>query len=334
MNMFAWLKEITETKARKAFPILSYPAVQFMDVSVRDIVTNGELQAECMKLVAERTDALAAVSFMDLSVEAECFGAQVRFTKNEVPTIIGALVTDPDEAEELAVPEIGAGRSFTYLDAIRKAKEMITDRPVFAGAIGPFSLAGRLVDVTEAMCLCYEDPDMLKTVLEKATEFIIRYIKAFREAGADGIVLAEPLAGMLSPALCAEFSSAYVKQIREAVETADFLLIYHNCGSGTPLMMESLIASGVSAMHFGDAVDMEKILPLVPENIIVMGNISPAQQFVSGTPESIYQTTKELLEKCSPYANFVLSSGCDIPPHASWDNIYAFFRANEDFYKA
>ena len=46
-------------------------------------------------------------------------------------------------------------RTGIYLDAIAEAKKLITDRPVFAGVIGPFSLAGRLVDVTEAMTTRY-----------------------------------------------------------------------------------------------------------------------------------------------------------------------------------
>ena len=45
--------------------------------------------------------------------------------------------------------------------------------------IGPYSLAGRLLDMTEIMILCYEDPDMVEIVLEKATQFLIAYAIAF-----------------------------------------------------------------------------------------------------------------------------------------------------------
>ena len=51
-----------------------------------------------------------------------------------------------------------------------------------------------------------------------------------------------------------------------------------------------------------------------------------------GTPESVRNKTLELLEKCSKYSNFVLSSGCDIPPMTPWENIDAFFKAAEEFY--
>ena len=55
------------------------------------------------------------------------------------------------------------------------------------GCIGPFSLAGRLMDVSEAMINCYEEPEMVHIVLKKATKFLIDYISAYKEAGADGI---------------------------------------------------------------------------------------------------------------------------------------------------
>ena len=76
---------------------------------------------------------------------------------------------------------------------------MLTDRPLFAGIIGPYSLAGRLLDMTEIMILCYEEPEMVETVLEKVTDFLVEYAKAFTAAGADGIMMAEPAAGLLSP---------------------------------------------------------------------------------------------------------------------------------------
>ena len=42
--------------------------------------------------------------------------------------------------------------------------------------------------------------------------------------------------------------------------------------------------------------------------------------------------TRELLEKCSNYSNFIISSGCDIPPMSSWENIDAFFDEVKNFY--
>ena len=186
--------------------------------------------------------------------------------------------------------------------------------------------------MTEIMILCYEEPELVETVLEKATQFLIAYAKAFKAAGANGIAMAEPAAGLLSPTLIREFSNPYVKRVQEAVEDENFLFLYHNCGTVTPLMKE-LEELNVHAYSFGNAIDLEDALKTLPSDRLIIGNIDPAGVIRNGTPELIEQETRALLEKCSKYPNFVLASGCDIPPQTSMENLEAFFRTAEQFYR-
>ena len=333
MDMKQWLESIKTTTQKKPFPILSFPCVSLLDVSVRELTGNSDLQAKGMKAVADRHDTLASVSMMDLSVEAEAFGATVRFSDDEVPTVLGALVQDEEDADNLAIPSATSARCKQYVEAIGKAKELITDRPVFAGVIGPFSLTGRLMDVSEAMVNCYAEPDMVRKTLEKATAFLIEYINEYKKVGANGVVMAEPLAGMLSPALAEEFSEPYVRKIVEAVQDDNFLLIYHNCGDNVGVMVDSMLRTGSAAYHFGNAVSMKDMLAKIPQDVVVMGNVDPAAQIKNGTPESVKAETKRIMDECSAYPNFVISSGCDIPPQSPWKNIDAFFESVDEFYK-
>ena len=332
--MQLWIESLKGTEPKKPIPVLSFPCISLLGITVRELISDSSLQARGMKAVADRTDAAASVSFMDLSVEAECFGAKVVVSDDEVPTVNGRLINGMDEAEALEIPAIGSGRTQIYIDAIKNACEVITDRPVLAGMIGPFSLAARLLDVSEIMMDCYDDPDMVHLVLEKVTKFLIEYAKAYKAAGANGIVMAEPVAGLLSPSLEEEFSTPYVKQIAEAVQDDEFVLVYHNCGDNVPKMLASIMTTGCAAYHFGNAMDMEKdIIPQVSANTVVMGNIDPAGTLRMGTPEKVREETFALLERCSKYPNFVLSSGCDIPPMTPWENIDAFFAASKEFYE-
>ena len=333
--MKQWLDSLKGVKKKKPVPVLSFPCVSLLGITVRELISDSSLQAKGMKLVADRTDAGASVSFMDLSVEAECFGANVIVSDDEVPTVKGRIINDMSEAEALAIPSIGSGRTNIYIDAIKKATEMITDRPVLAGMIGPYSLAARLFDVSEIMMDCYDDPDMVHTVLEKVTAFLIEYAKAYKAVGANGIVMAEPVAGLLSPDLEEEFSSPYVKKIVDAVQDDNFIVIYHNCGDNVPVMLDSILSTGAAAYHFGNAVDMEKdIIAKVSSDTVVMGNVDPAGTLRMGTVSEVKEETLNLLDRCSKYPNFVLSSGCDIPPMTPWENIDAFFAASDEFYKS
>lgn len=333
-NMMGWIDETIAAERKKGLPVLSFPAIQKMGITVKELISSSDLQAKAMKLVADATpEAAASLSMMDLSLEAEAFGSRIRVTSNEVPTVVGAIIEDEDDAEDLEVPALGKGRTQIYIDAIEKAVKLIDDRPVFAGTIGPFSLAGRLLGVADAMVYCLEEPDMVHTVLDKATRFLIDYLKAYRAVGANGVLMAEPLAGILSPDLEEEFSCRYMKRIVAEAQTDEFLVGYHNCGNNTLRQTESIIQNGCRLMHFGNAIDMGEMVKKIPENILVMGNVDPASQFRNGTPESVKAATIALMQKCASHRNFVPSSGCDIPPMSPWENIMAFFDGINAYYE-
>jgi uroporphyrinogen decarboxylase len=332
MNMYNWIEQIIYTERKKAMPILSFPSVQYLYVTVRELVADSNHMAIGMRSIADHYDMPAALSYMDLSVEAEAFGAYTVFKADEVPTIIGRLLATHADAEALEVPEVGAGRTGVNIETIRKAQILIHDRPVISQCIGPFSLAGRLMNVNDVMLKCYEDPDMVHVVLRKATDFLIKYALELKRIGADGLILAEPLAGLLSPQLINDFSTKYVREIVSAVQDKHFIVIYHNCGGSVPFLMDSILDTGCYAFHFGDAVDMLSMLEKVPRNYLVMGNISPAKIFNKGTTEQVRLETLKLLNKCGRFNNFMISSGCDIPPDVDLDNVDTFFKTAEGFY--
>lgn len=331
-NMTKWMQDKITASVKEAMPILSFPGIQLIGHTVEELVQDGHLQAMCMDAAAKHFQTAEAFGLMDLSVEAEAFGSPVKYSENEVPTVTAALVHDMREAEMLKVPEVGAKRTGQYIRAIKEASDLITDRPVLAGMIGPYSLAGRLLDMTEIMILCYEEPELVEKVLTKATEFLISYARAFKAAGADGIVIAEPAAGLLSPAMIGEFSTPYVRKIRDAVREDSFIVLYHNCGNVIPLLdnIREIEADGYS---FGNAVDMEEVLRNMPKDSLIIGNIDPAGVLRNGTPELVREEVTALLQRCHGYPNFVISSGCDIPPGTPMQNMQALMEAAEEFYR-
>ena len=318
--------------SKKPMPVLSFPGIQLLNTEVDKLVASSELQADCMRAIAGRYDMMAAVSLMDLSVEAEAFGSEVRYSGDEVPTVVGRIIETAEDAENLTVPAVGAGRTGACIDAIAKASRDITDRPVLAGVIGPFSLAGRMVDMTEVMCLCAEDPDMVHTVLRKVTRFITSYISALKQAGASGVVIAEPAAGLLSPLMNKEFSVPYMQEIVAALQDDRFAVVYHNCGPYTIRQIDDLLAIGAKILHFGNAIDMGEMAKHIPDSQLFSGNVAPAEVFRYGTPDMVRDATRALMEQCGELPNFIPSSGCDIPPVSPLENIDAFFETVEAYY--
>ena len=323
-------RKILENKG-KTIPILSFPSTQLLGISMEELISSPKMQVAGMEAIAKRCNVGASLNMMDLSVEAEAFGAKIRFSENEIPTVEQGTISNITEAADITVPKVGTGRTNLYIEGVRLAKEKISDVPVFCGIIGPYSLAGRLFDMTELMMECFDSPEEVKDLLEKVTAFLKEYVKAFKAAGADGVIMAEPAAGLLSPALAEEFSMPYVKEVFDEVRDNDFILCYHNCGNAVVDMAAGIAELGADIFHFGNAISMKDIIGKMPKDSIVMGNVDP-MLFLNGTPEEVRECIQRIYEECAGYPNFMISSGCDIPAKAKWENIDAYFDMVKELY--
>jgi len=329
--MLEWKRSILTSSDRQVMPVMTYPGLSLTGSSILEMVSNGKTQSECVKAISDRYPSLAASSLiMDLSVEAEAFGSKIKFSDNEIPTVSERLIDDFENVKNLSTPDCSTGRCAENIKAARLASENSFTHPVFAGTIGPYSLAGRLYDITEFMTGILIDPDGAHALLSVCTDFLIQYILEFKQAGANGVLIAEPAAGLLSPEQCDEFSSCYVRKIVDVLQDETFLIILHNCGNTTNLV-NSMVSTGCEGFHFGNAVKMIEILPQVPSDRLVFGNLDPVSVFKNGTPADITAKTNDLLVMTSGYKNFVLSSGCDIPPGTPLENIDAFFNTLESY---
>jgi uroporphyrinogen decarboxylase len=326
MNMERWIEQVIQQKKVAAVPIMTHPGIELGNRTVREAVTNGQIHYEAVMRLCERYPSAAACTIMDLTTEAECFGAEIEFSDIAVPAVRGRLLNDIKDISRLKVPSLNNGRIPEYLKANLLAAEKICDRPLFGGCIGPFSLAGRLYDMSDIMVLICEEPDAAHELLSKCTEFILKYCLALRETGANGVVMAEPAAGLMSNEQCVDFSSLYVKYIVEKVQTPEFSVVLHNCGN-TGHCTKAMVETGAAMYHFGNKCAMCEVMEDVPPTALGMGNIDPVSIFKDAMPAQMKQTVKNLLEQTRRFPNFVLSSGCDTPPHTPLHNIDAFFEA-------
>lgn len=331
MNVNDWKKEILSSPRRMAVPVMTHPGIEMLGRNVKEAVCSGQVHFEAVKALCGKYPQPAAMTtIMDLSVEAQAFGASVSFSYEAIPSIEGRLVEDAAAIEALEVPSLEAGRIPEYLKADKLATTL--PKPVFAGCIGPFSLAGRLYGMTEIMMGIYIEPEAMQVLLEKCTEFLLKYVKAIKETGCPAVLMAEPASGLLSNEDNLMWCTPYVKKIIDAVQDDSFAVVLHNCGN-TGHCTEAMVATGAWGFHFGNKIDMVQALEGCPVDALVFGNVDPVSVFKQASPEEMYKVTFELLQATAKYPNFVLSSGCDTPPGVSPANIEAFYKALEDFNK-
>lgn len=311
-------------------PIGVYAGLEITGASVKDAVTSADHQTEAVLALHERFNTQVMLTAMDLSAEAETFGCEVRMLDDEIPTVIGRLVTTGEEIDRLINPTVGDKRTSIHLQTAQNLVSRANGIPVLGGVIGPFSLAGRLFGVSEFLELSLTDPDLTEQLLQKATRFLIKYVQAFRDQGVDGVIMAEPAAGLLSPRGLAKYSSAFVKEIVVETQTDDFTILLHNCGAKIA-HLPKILEAGTEIFHFGAPMDMSQAITQVGSEVILAGNLDPTAVFHSGTIAEVETQTSALMSLTSPYKNFIISSGCDIPPHTPVENLDTFYRVVREY---
>jgi len=311
-------------------PIGVYAGLEITGASVKDAVTSADHQTEAVLALHERFNTQVMLTAMDLSAEAETFGCEIRMLDDEIPTVIGRLVTTGEDIARLIDPIVGDKRTSIHLQTAQNLVSRANGIPVLGGVIGPFSLAGRLFGVSEILELSLTDPDLTGRLLQKATRFLIKYVQAFRGQGVDGVIMAEPAAGLLSPRGLAKYSSAFVKEIVVETQTDGFTILLHNCGAKIA-HLPKILEAGTEIFHFGAPMDMSQAITQVGSEVILAGNLDPTAVFHSGTIAEVETQTSALMGLTSPYKNFIISSGCDIPPHTPVENLDTFYSVVREY---
>ncbi len=142
--------------------------------------------------------------------------------------------------------------------------------------------------------------------------------------------MAEPAAGLLSPRGLSAYSSAYIKRIGAEVSDESFTLLLHNCAAKV-LHLPAILETGLKAFHFGAPMDIVAALGKVAPEVVLCGNLDPAGVFVNLPPAEVTAKASQLLAATAAHRNFVLSSGCDLPPNASLASLDAFYEALKQF---
>jgi uroporphyrinogen decarboxylase len=325
-----FIDDLLASPRRLAIPIMAATTMRRLGITARLGYCSGLLQAHCLKAVSDDGRADACIALMDLSIEAEAFGAPTDFVDDDAPPCVTApIVHSSEDVAALAVPKLRGTRVAEALEALRYSASGI-DQPLFGSMIGPFSLAGRLAGLSEIMMMAATEARSARQLLAKSSAFLLKYAQAIKDRGVDGLIIAEPAAGLLSPDMCQEFSADFLQDIIRRVKDDSFMVIVHNCGR-TEKQVEAMLSTGCDALHVGNAVNMLDILSQLPRDFPVMGNIDPVVILKDASAEAVYAHCRDFLLATADYPNLVLSSGCDMPMDTPAANIDAFFRARDEF---
>ncbi len=311
---------VRKKKRLMAAPLVGYPGAMLTGTGVIDNLQKAEVQAGSMIALYERYGFDVIFNFMDLSVEAEALGLAVEFHDEGAPDVREHPISNSERLAGLRVPDpLQDGRMPVFADAIRLAKEHI-DTLVAGYVTSPFTLSGLLMGAENLAIGTLMDPALSKACLQFTADCVIPYALAQQQAGADMVVLLDPTAVLLSPRLYDEFAKPYIEQVSNAL---DIPVVLHICGQTTPLM-PNLVSTHVAGLSLDSEVDLAEIMPQIPEDMVVLGNIPPVSTMLYGNVEQVKDEVDSLMDDLHQYPNFIISTGCDLPLLTPLDNLNVF----------
>ena len=314
---------VKEQEQVPVVPLMGFPGVQINRTTLKQNAFNWGVQFWTLFELVRRFQPDGVFTFMDLSVEANALGLPVVYPLHESPSVEYPVVQSASDLHSFAHLDIlRDGRIRVFVETMRLMSQYLS---IMRGGyvIGPYTLAGLMLGATESAMAIYDKPDLLHQTLAFATQVISRYATALSSAGADVIAILEPTAVMLSPRHFWDFSGQYVKQIVDRLEVAPVL---HICGN-TSRILDGMIETGAQGLSLDALIDLPEVARRIPSDVVLVGNISPTAVMVDMSPLEVYAETQNLLEAMRPFSNFILSTGCDLPPETPLENIQAFMDA-------
>jgi len=91
--------------------------------------------------------------------------------------------------------------------------------------------------------------------------------------------------------------------------------------------------AGPDSISIEEKVDLAAAKKLVGDKVCIVGNISPVNVLLSGTPDQVIAESKAAIEKAAKGGGYILASGCGVPADTPAENIAAMVYASKTFGK-
>jgi len=267
----------------------------------------------------------------DITIEAEALGCRVTFREREAPAVEKPILETLEAAKSLRLPDPErSGRMPTILQAIEQAaKEFHPHGLMFCGEVtGPFTLVGYLRGVSRFIMDLAKQDSNLPEVLSTATEVVSTYAEEQIKAGAELILISDPLASgdIIPPTQYETYVAPYQREVATHIKKLKAYTMLHICGR-TQDRLKLMAATGMDALSLDAKVDIASAKAQVGSTTCLAGNINPTAILAEGKPPDVEQATEEIIAKAGRGGGLILMPGCGVPHNTPTENMEAFVKA-------
>ncbi len=272
-----------------------------------------------------------AVVPFDVAVEAEALGCKVNYYSDQTdilyPTISQKLAAKVQDLDIRMPTDLAkAGRIPIVVDAIRHLKQDVGDKvAVGAWVLGPFTLAGQVVELDNLFRMSFKEPELVRRTLDVLDEIIISLAQTYRKAGADYLTVREMGAteDSISPHIFRSSIRPHLERIFTAIESPKVL---HICGE-TNTIVEEMARCGANAISVDQKNRLSESRAKVGADTLLFGNLDPYNVLANGNIEQIENAVKNIIASGVD----AVWPGCDIWPIVPRQNMETLIAATHKY---
>jgi uroporphyrinogen decarboxylase len=295
--------------------------------SFLELCKNPQLCSEIMCTAVKRLGVDAAIIFSDLLPILEPMGLELDFAKGEGPVIYNPVRAPADVERVLELEELGA-LDFVFETVRQTRADLPANIPLIGFAGAPFTLASYTIEggssrsYLHTKTLMYRDEGAWRTLMERLSRSITRYLNAQIAAGAQCVQLFDSWVGCLGPDDYRRYVLPFVKQIIGGI-TPGIPVI--NFATGNPALLPLLAESGGSVIGIDWRVQLDEAWKTVGYDWAVQGNLDPL--VLLATPEEIRRRAKQVLDQAAGRPGHIFNLGHGVVQQTPVENAIALIDA-------
>jgi [methyl-Co(III) methanol-specific corrinoid protein]:coenzyme M methyltransferase len=255
--------------------------------------------------------------------EAEALGCKIKPGKavdgsEGIPGIDHPPPFSIDDPIEFPDDFLSRGKIPELIKAVGILKEELGGKAaIVAGIIGPFTIAGSIVDMTTFLKATIKTPEKLVPFLEVGEKAGTALAGALIDAGADMICCEDMTASpmLISPDVYRDYELKYQQRQFDAISVPKIL---HICGK-VDKIVEWMGQTGADILSIEPKADTALAREKCGPNVILMGGVDTANTlYMKDT-----QTVKQMAEESIAGGIQILAPGCAVAPGTPDENLKA-----------
>ncbi|MCD4676157.1 MAG: hypothetical protein K8S18_09210 [Desulfobacula sp.] len=305
-------------------------AIEKMGTQFAKIHTDARLMAESAITSAKIFNMDGIVIPYDMATVAEAMGRGISLYDGADGIIYPTVPNKWKTLDEIDIPKdyMSRGRLPMVDEAFKIIKDEAPDLGVGAWVLGPFTLAGQIMELDILLKGLKKKKDETAAFLDEVTKVTIDMCRHYQDLGVDFISVREMGSGtdLLSPRM---WKTLIGPNLTKVFDSISIPCVNHICGS-TDMIIEMMHGCGADALSVDQKNNVAETRKKLGNDVLIFGNFDPYNTLTQ--LEDMTQV-EAVIKKCIDDGQDAIWPGCDIWPDIKAENMETYVRTVKEYGK-